>query len=84
MQYSGPGRDRPSARIDLEAKRQMEIVEEMVRLSRMHDRISTMRLLKIRFEEVDWDVVGLGGKSPPKNTSPLSLASSKFRCKELA
>ena len=42
----------------------MEIVEEMVRLSRMHDRTSTMRLLKTRFEEVDWDVVGLE-KIPP-------------------
>jgi len=50
--------------IDEEAKRQMEIVEEMVRLSRMHDRTSTMRLLKTRFEEVDWDVVGLE-KIPP-------------------
>ena len=50
--------------INDEAKRQMEIVEEVVRLSRMHDRTSTTRLLKTRFEEVDCDVVGLE-KIPP-------------------
>ena len=50
--------------IDVEAKQQMEIVEEMVRLSRMHDRTSTRRLLKTPFEEVDRDVVGLE-KIPP-------------------